>query len=226
LALAHQLRHPNSLALALDYASVLHRFRREPATVQKYANALVDLSTEHGLSFRAAGGMRHAAWLRLVDGRADEALGQIDQGLAIAQTIGSKVWHPDFLTLLAEACLYVGRHDQALAAINKALDFVRDSGERWWEAEIHRLRGELLLAWSSGNLGEAEECFRRALTTAHDQSARSLELRAATSLARLWGEQSKRAEAHALLAPIYGWFTEGFETADLKGAKALLDELS
>ena len=85
--------------------------------------------------------------------------------------------------------------------------------------------GELLLAWGSGHIGDAEECFRRALTTAHDQSARSLELRAATSLARLWRDQGKRTQAHDLLAPVYGWFTEGFETPDLKDAKALLDEL-
>jgi class 3 adenylate cyclase/predicted ATPase len=226
LALAHQLRHPNSLALALDYASVLHRLRREPATAQKYANALVDLATEHGLSFRAAGGIRHAAWFRLVAGRTDEALGQIDQGLAIAQTIGSKLWHSDFLTLLAEACLSAGRHDQALVAINMALDFVRDSGERWWEAEIHRLRGELLLARRVGGLGEAEDSFRRALRVARTQSARSLELRAATSFARLWADRGKRAKARDLLAPVYGWFTEGFDTADLKDAKALLDELA
>ena len=103
--------------------------------------------------------------------------------------------------------------------------FAEESGERWWEADLHRLEGELLLIRASDNQAEAEACFRRALEVAQAQSAKAFELRASTSLARLWAEQGRRAEAHDLLAPIYGWFTEGFDTADLKDAKALLEEL-
>ena len=119
-----------------------------------------------------------------------------------------------------------GRPEAGQSAIAEALAFAEESGERWWEAELHRLKGELLLAQSTENRAEAEACFHRALEVAQQQSAKAFELRAATSLARLWAEQGKRAEAHDLLAPVYGWFTEGFDTADLKDAKALLDELA
>jgi predicted ATPase len=106
------------------------------------------------------------------------------------------------------------------------LAFAEDSGERWWEADLHRLKGELLLAQSAANHAEAEGCFRWALKVGHQQGAKAFELRAATSLARFWHDQGKRTEAHDLLAPVYGWFTEGFDTADLKDAKALLDALA
>ena len=134
--------------------------------------------------------------------------------------------HSYFLALRAEAYLRAGQRDESLAAVDQALDFVRESGERWWEAEVYRLRGEVLLARRARDRSNAEECFRRALRVARKQTARSLELRAATSLARLWRKQGKRAEAHDLLAPVYGWFTEGFDTPDLIDAKALLDALS
>jgi predicted ATPase len=110
--------------------------------------------------------------------------------------------------------------------LTEALALVDTTGERWCEAELHRLKGELLLQGSSENATEAEACFHHALEIARTQQAKSFELRAATSLARLWQHQGKRQEAHDLLAPVYGWFTEGFDTADLKDAKALLDALA
>ena len=133
--------------------------------------------------------------------------------------------HSYFLALLGEAYLHAGRHDHSLSTIDQALGFIRESGECWWEAEVYRLRGEVLLAQRTGNRTDAEESFQQAIRVARKQTARSLELRAATSLARLWAEDGRRGEGHDLLAPVYGWFTEGFDTADIKDAKALLEEL-
>jgi predicted ATPase len=145
--------------------------------------------------------------------------------LAALHAAGADLRRSYYLALLAEVCRRAGRPDAGQSAIAEALAFAEESGERWWEAELHRLRGDLLLAQSAAGRGEAEACFHRALEIAQGQSAKAFELRAATSLARLWAEQDERQKAHALLAPIYGWFTEGFDTADLKDAKALLDEL-
>jgi predicted ATPase len=133
---------------------------------------------------------------------------------------------PYHLALLAEVSAQVGQTAEGLEALAEALATVAQSAARWWEAELHRLRGELLLQHSVASPEEAETCFQQALDVARRQEAKSLELRAAMSLARLWQQQGRRAEAHELLAPIYGWFTEGFDTADLKEAKALLEELS
>jgi predicted ATPase len=130
------------------------------------------------------------------------------------------------LALLAEAYGKVGQTEAGLTALAEALAIAHRTGERFWEAEIHRLKGEFLLARATGHDTEAEASFRQALDGARRQQAKSWELRAATSLARLWQQQGQRAEAHALLAPVYGWFTEGFDTADLQEAKALLDALA
>jgi predicted ATPase len=120
----------------------------------------------------------------------------------------------------------MGQPEAGLAVLTEALMLVDTTGERWYESELHRLKGELLLQQSSDNQAEAESCFHHAIAIAQSQQAKSLELRAATSLARLWQQQGKRTEAHELLAPVYGWFTEGFDTADLQDAKVLLDALS
>jgi predicted ATPase len=148
----------------------------------------------------------------------------IRRGLADYRATGAELFSPYFLALLADAH---GRADQAaIGLLADALDGVERTGVRWIEAELHRLRGELRLALPEPDQSEAEACFRRALAVAHEQQAKLWELRAATSLARLWRDQRRRNEAHDLLAPIYGWFTEGFDTADLKEARALLDDLS
>jgi predicted ATPase len=132
---------------------------------------------------------------------------------------------PLYFTLLAEALALAGKIEEALAALDDALAKAAASGERGSNAEIHRLRGELTARLPYPDPAKTEESFRTALTIAREQGTRGYELRAATSLARLWGEQGRRAEARDLLAPVYGWFTEGFDTADLKEAKALLDDL-
>jgi predicted ATPase len=139
---------------------------------------------------------------------------------------GANVRRSYYLALLADVSRRAGRHGAAQSAIAEALAFAEESGERWWEADLYRLKGELLLALSTDNRTEAAACFHRALEIARQQSAKAFELRAATSLARLWAEQGQRSEARNLLAPVYDWFTEGFDTADLKLAGALLDDLA
>jgi len=172
----------------------------------------------------AAGGVIRG-WALAAGGRAADGIAVIRRGLADYRATGAELFSPYFLALLADAH---GRADQAaigLSLLADALDGVERTGVRWIEAELHRLRGELLLALPDPDQPEAEACFRQALAVAGDQGARLWELRAATSLARLWRDQDRCAQANDLLAPVYGWFTEGFDTADLKDAKALLDEL-
>ena len=151
---------------------------------------------------------------------------QIQQGLAASRATGATRDRPYHLALLAEASAQVGQTTEGLGAAAEALATVAKSAVRWWEAELYRLKGELLLQHAGAPSEEAETCFQQALEIAHRQEAKSLELRAAMSLSRLWQQQGMRDEARELLAPIYGWFTEGFDTADLQEAKALLEELS
>jgi predicted ATPase len=134
-------------------------------------------------------------------------------------------WHMLFIAMIADACRQAGWSSEVFNAVNDALTQVRQSGERFYEAEMERVKGELLLIQAAADEREAEACFQNALRVARGQGAKSLELRAAMSLSRLWQRQKRRAEARKLLAETYGWFTEGFDTADLQAAKALLDEL-
>src|SRR5262249_16875545 len=131
-----------------------------------------------------------------------------------------------FLALLTEVHGMIGEPEAGLTVLTEALAHADNTGERWYEAELHRLKGELLLQQHLDNQAEAETCFQQAITIAQNQQAKSFELRTATSLAKLWQQQGKRQEAHDLLAPVYHWFTEGFDTADLIEAKALLDALA
>ena len=158
-------------------------------------------------------------------GQAEEGIAQLQQGLAAWRAIGTKLGLPAILLLLAEAYGKAGQVEVGLQTLAEALALVDQTQERVYEAELYRLQGELLLARSAEHYAEAETCFRQALDVARHQQAKSWELRAATSLSRLWQQQGKRVEARELLAPLYGWFTEGFDTADLKDAKALLHEL-
>ena len=146
---------------------------------------------------------------------------EVREALGGLEVMGVQLRRAYLLSLFAEVCRRAGRIEEGLSALDEALR----GAERWWNAECHRFKGDLLLTRSAKNLAEAEACYRAALEVARRQQARSLELRAATSLARLWGERGERRKARNLLAPVYDWFTEGFDTADLKEAKALLDEL-
>jgi predicted ATPase len=148
----------------------------------------------------------------------------MQQGLTGWRATGAEIWRPYFLVLLAEAYVTAGQIEAGLGAVDEALALVRTTGERWWEAEIHRLKGEGLRRQAVPDEQQAEACFHQALDIARQQQTRSLELRAAMSLGRLWHHQDKRPAARQLLAEIYGWFTEGFDTADLQEARALLEE--
>ena len=161
-----------------------------------------------------------------MQGQGEEGMAQVRQGIAAWRATGAALFVPYFCTLLAEVSAHLGHTEDGLQALAEAHTLVEQHEERWWEAEICRLRGVLLLRQPGTPQAEAETWLQRALDVARRQEAKSLELRAAMSLSRLWQQQGKRAEAHELLAPIYGWFTEGFDTADLQEAKALLEELS
>ena len=165
-------------------------------------------------------------WALAHQGQTKEGIEQIHQGLIATRAKGSELWRPYWLALLADVHGITGQLEAGLTVLAEALTLVDTTGERWYEPELYRLRGELLLQQSSDNQVEVEACFHKALDIARNQQAKSFELRTATSLARLWQQQGKRQEAHDLLAPVYHWFTEGFDTLDLKDAKALLEELT
>ena len=165
-------------------------------------------------------------WALAELGRAAEGVDQIREEIAALSATRADLWLTFNLATLAEACARAGRIHEGLKAIAKALDLVQQSGECFWEAEIYRLRGELLLGQNDCDPAEAQNCFDHAIAIARGQGTKSLELRATMSLARLLDKQGRRDEARTMLAEIYNWFTEGFDTADLKDAKALLNELS
>jgi predicted ATPase len=158
-------------------------------------------------------------------GHYEEGIAQIREGLTAIHATGAELYRPYFLCLLAEAYMGMGRLDDGLRALTEALAAADQHEARAFESETYRLKGELLLKQDDSNVAEAQSCFRRAIEIARKQSAKSWELRATISLARLLAKQRHREQARTILAAIYGWFTEGFDTADLKDAKALLDEL-
>jgi TOMM system kinase/cyclase fusion protein len=224
--LAQQIMHPFSLGFALVFAAMIHQFRREVRATQERAEATIRLATDQEFPFWGAQGSMLRGWVLVYQGQVKEGVEQINQGLRAFRATGAEVNQPYFLALLAEAHGTIGQPETGLTMLTEALTPADTTGERWYEPELHRLKGELLLQQTSDNQTEAESCFRHALDLARTQQAKSFELRTATSLARLWQQQGKRQEAHALLAPVYNWFTEGFDTADLKDAQALLNELS
>jgi len=227
LTLAQQSAHPLSLGWALNAAATFHQFRREERCTQERAEAAIILATEQGFPQWKAFGTILRGWALLAhQGQAQEGIAQITQGLIAWRATGAEILRPSFLALLAEAYGTLGEPEEGLTVLTEALTLMDTTGERAWEPELYRLKGELLLQSSSENATEAEACFYHALDIARNQQAKSFELRTATSLARLWQQQDKRKEAYDILAPVYNWFTEGFTTADLQEAKALLDALA
>ena len=226
LTRARQLAQPFDLAFALDWATWLHQLRREPQATQDQAEAAMALCTEQGFAQLLAFGRLLRGWVLAARQQGEDGIAHIRQGLAAYQATGAAVGRPQYLALLAEAHGQVGQAEAGLAMLREALTVVEHTGERSYEAEIHRLTGQLLLAHSAAHHTEAEARFRRALDVARHQQAKSWELRAAMSLARLWQQQGKHTAAHQLLAEVYSWFTEGFDTADLQEATALLEALA
>jgi len=226
LARAREVADVVTLAHALHHTCLFEHRGRQPLAVRAAARELIACATEHGLPFWLALG-------RLFDGAARADLGQTAEGMAELRTgiaayraTEGRLYLPFALALRVDLCRLVGDEDDGLHAIAEAKELVAQTGVRGFEAYLHRLEGTLLLARQPPDPQMAEACLRRAIEVADQQGARLAQLRAGVTLAGLWQGQGKRAEAHDLLAPIYGWFTEGFDTADLKDARALLDELS
>jgi predicted ATPase len=225
VTLAQQIAHPFNLCVALSNAAMFHQFRQEGQATQERAEAAIRLATDQGFPVWRARGVVLRGWALAHQGQAQEGIEQMHQGSRAFRASGAESNQSYLLALLAKAHGTLGEPEAGLMVLTEALALMDTTGERWYEAELYRLKGELLLQQSSDNQAEAETCFQQAISVARSQQAKSLELRAATSLARLWQQQGKRQEAHDLLAPVYNWFTEGFDTADLQDAMALLAEL-
>jgi predicted ATPase len=190
------------------------------------AEAAITLATEHGFALYVVRGRLQRSWALTEQGQLAEGIDQMRQSLTAYRGTGSGLVLPYFLARLAEAYGKEERIEAGLHLLDEALTLVDKHGECWWEAEIHRLKGVFMLQQAVPDAKQAEGCLQHSLAIASRQQAKSLELRAAMGLSRLWQEQGKRDKARELLAPIYGWFTEGFDTVDLQEAKALLEELS
>jgi predicted ATPase len=206
--------------------TIFHQFCREPRAVHEQAMAVIALCTEQQFAYYMAWGTTLQGWTQGAQGQDAEGLTQMRHGLAALRATGAALRLPYYLALLAEACGRTGQVAEGLTLLAEALAQAHKAGESWMEAELHRLKGELLLSLSADHHAEAEGCVHQALAIARCQQAKSLELRAAKSQSRLWQRRGKRTEAHQLLAEIYGCFTEGFDTPDLQDAKALLDALA
>ncbi len=226
LRLAQELAHPYTLICALDWGAWLHQFRREGQVTQAQAETAMPMSSEHGFVEWFAHEQILRGWALAAQGQGEAGIAQMRAGLATWEAMGNKLYRPYQLLQLAEVHGTVGQAEEGLRVLAEARAAIPHREGRFYEAELWRLEGELRLALSPEPHPEAATWFHQALAVARRQQAKSLELRAAMSLARLWQQQGKRQDAHDLLAPIYGWFTEGFDTADLQEAKALLDELA
>jgi len=226
VGLAGTLDYPYTLGMALFYESVVHWFRGDPAAQVRTAEEAIALSEAQGfpLWLGLAKVFRGAA--RAVAEADAVAVAEISEGLTLAAGTGAQAGAPGLFALLAQAQQAVGQLAEAMVAVETGLAIAGQTDQPLSDAELHRAKGELLLAAPAGGTAEAEALFRHALEIARAQRARSLELRAVTSLARLLRDQRRHAEARDVLAPVYGWFTEGFDTADLVEAKALLHELA
>ena len=226
LALAHELSHPFSLVYAQCWAATVSQLRRDVLAVHEHAEAAVVLATYQGFTQWAAAGTSVRGWTLAMQGQEEEGMAQARQGIAAWRATGASLYVPYFCTVLADVSAHLGHTEDGLQALAEASALVEQHEERCWEAEVYRLRGVLLLRQVGTPQAEAETWLQRALDVARLQQARSLELRAAMSLARLWQRQGKRTAAYELLAPVYNWFTEGFDTADLREAKALFAALT
>jgi class 3 adenylate cyclase/predicted ATPase len=223
LAHARALAHPFSVAQTLHFASHLHQLHREPEAAQRYAEQALALCNEHGFEAYGKWCLLPRGWALAQQNRVKEGISDIETGLATRRATRAEAVLPWFLALLGEAHGAVGEFDEGLRTLEEALWWVQHNDEHLYEAEVHRLKGELLIGQATPNVAEAEKCFEEALAVSARQGAKSWHLRAANSLGRLWWQQEKQHSARELLEPVYSWFTEGLDTADLRDAKALLD---
>jgi predicted ATPase len=223
IAEARRVAHPPSLAVSLGAATRLLLLIGDDAALSERTDQLVAVTTEQGFPFWRAMGTICRGWAKVKTGDVAEGISLLRSGSAAYCATGAEAWTPYHLALLDQACEVTGQTEDGLTLLDKGLRIVERTGERWFAAELNRHKGQLLQ--QQGHTEAAEELYCEALRIAQEQEAKLWELRAAVSLARLWRDQGRRAEARDLLAPVYGWFTEGFDTPDLKEAKALLDEL-
>jgi predicted ATPase len=228
---AQALNHANTLGYVLAHACLVYQFRKDVESVAASVEALVLLCQQHGLPLWQGVATSVEGWVMVERGQPEAGVARIRQGFDDLLATGSRLFLPHHAVWLAEGYAALGQITEALNVITDALEFVRQTNGRWWEAELYRFKGELLLEGEGGTLGvkdeaAAEACFLNAIEVARRQEAKSLELRATVSLARLWQAQGKKEEANQMLAEVYGWFTEGFETVDLREARALLEAFS
>jgi predicted ATPase len=232
LTLAHQQSHAFSLAIAIMHACPIHILRSEWLALQQQAEAGIALCTEQGFASILAQSTNYRGYALARQGQTGEGIALMREGVAAARATGAGLYYPYHLAMLAEACGTAGHFEDGLTALAEAIAIVQRTEERVYEAKLHRLKGELTLNQSNvqglqSNVQlEAEGCFRKSIEIARRQEAKSFELSAVTSLSRLWQKQGKKTEALKMLTQIYGWFSEGFDTPDLKDAKALLEQLS
>jgi predicted ATPase len=223
VAEARRLAHPPSLAASLAVGSNLLSLVENNTALRQRAHELVALATEQGFPYWLAQGTVFRGWSKAKNGDVTEGMSLLRNGSEAYRATGAVTYAPLYFALLAAACGIAGQIEEAVTLLDEGLQIVQRTGERWFEAELNRNKGQLLLR--QGDSEAAEELYRKALSIAQEQEAKLWELRAGASLARLRRDQGRHAEARDLLAPVYGWFTEGFDTQDLKEAKALLDEL-
>jgi TolB-like protein/DNA-binding winged helix-turn-helix (wHTH) protein/predicted ATPase len=222
IAEAQQLAHPRSLSVALALGCRLLVLLGDDASLGQWADELAGVAAKHGLAVGAQGTVYHG-WVKVKQDHLAEGMSLLRAGSTAYRARQADLWMPHFLALLAEACEIAGEIEEGLTLLDDGLGIAERTGARWFAAELNRQKGRLVL--QQGHTEAAEELYRKALGIAREQQAKLWELRAAGSLARLWRNQGRRAAAHDLLAPVNGWFSEGFATPDLKAAKALLDEL-
>jgi predicted ATPase len=225
LALARELGHPFSLADVLCFAGcMLNEMRRDAPALKDHAEELMRLANEKGMPAWLGMGTRYRGKALAMLGQVQEGMAQMREGVAVHRSVGVRCYLPGTLRFLAEAQAKAGRPEEGLTTLAEAFALVEETDERHQEAELYRLRAELLLM--QGDEAEAEASLHKAVEVARRQQAKSWELRAAIGLARLWQQQGRMDEARQMLAEVYGWFTEGFDTPDLQEAKALLNELT
>ena len=210
---------------ALYHTSLTHAFCGNYITASTQSDELIALAEEKGALFWKTAGMLAGGLVFVLTGKASDAIQMLGGGLRAHRSAGGTNWLPLFLAYLARAYAELGQFNDAWRAIGEAVKVIETSKESWCEAEVYRVAGEIALMSPEPDLTKAEAYLERALAVAREQQAKSWELRAAISMARLWREQGKPDEARDLLTPVYGWFTEGFDTLDLKEAKALLDAM-
>jgi predicted ATPase len=224
LTLARDLSEPHGVAHTLYFISVLHHLRREPHLAQEFAEASIQVSNEHGLVLYQASGTVVRGWALFEQGMVEEGIQQMRHGIDAHKATGTEMARPLFLSVLAEALGKTNRTEEGLSLLEEALALVHRKGERCYLSELNRLKGELILlqATTPDTASDAEACFHRSIEFAEQQKAKACELRARMSLSRLYKKQNKHHEARDVLSRIYASFTEGFDTADLREAKALL----